>query len=92
LGFDPERLKRASAKALMKKRNVVRNARKINSIIHNARSFSRIAGEHGSFAKFVELLEVASPGDAVKTLRRNFRYVGSYTAEFYLRSIGFKHK
>jgi 3-methyladenine DNA glycosylase Tag len=75
-------------KLLMKNPTAIRNEKKIKAIIHNAREFQRIIAEYGSFRKFLRVLRKRSFDERIEKLTKRFKYIGRYSAEYYLHSIG----
>ena len=83
-GFKIDRLARSNPKDLMRRVGVFRNRRKVEAIIANARTFQKLISEYGSFRQFLRTLK-----DPIKELRKRFRYIGTYTGEYFLHSVGY---
>lgn len=75
---------------LLKDKGIVRNFRKIESTAKNAREILAIQGEHGSFEQYLQGLSREGEGVLLKTLSKRFAHLGSSTALFFLRSVGFE--
>jgi DNA-3-methyladenine glycosylase I len=78
-GFDPRRVARfgaADRRRLMANAGIVRNRAKIEAAVANARAFLAVAGEHGSFARY--LWDFVG-GGAVQGRRRSRREVPAET-------------
>lgn len=88
LGFDPKRLARTSVSALLK-RAAIKNERKVRALIQNARTFLGLVERCGSFESYVKSLKELSKKDAIKEIERTFVHISSYSASYFLHSIGF---
>jgi DNA-3-methyladenine glycosylase I len=89
-GFSIHRVSKAQAGELLKNPNVLKNKIKVEAIIYNAKEFQRIKKEYGSFFGFLGSLRRMADEAVFKLLIRRFRHVGSYTAEYYLHSVGYR--
>jgi len=87
--FDINKLVKTQTPEIMRNPNAIRNSRKVEGILYNAKEFQRIREEHGSFSSFLASLRRIKGGDAPKLLRKRFRHVGPYTAEYYLHCVGY---
>ena len=87
--FDINKLARATPEELLARPGVIKNARKVEAIIHNAKEFEKVAGEHGSFAAFLETLKPLTEPEQVKAITGRFKQVGPETADYFLHSVGF---
>jgi len=85
--FNISRLAKAETKKLLKNSDVIRNKRKVEGIIYNAKKFQDIKKEYGSFANFLKSLK--SHQDRVELLTKRFKHLGSYSAEYFLHSLGY---
>lgn len=88
--FNISELAKAETKELLKNPNVIKNDRKVDGIIYNAKEFQRIEKEHGSFANFLKSLKLMKEKQVFKLLTKRFKHIGSYTAEYYLHSVGYR--
>jgi DNA-3-methyladenine glycosylase I len=75
---------------LLEAPQVIKNRKKVEAIIFNAQVFQRLKQGHGSFAGFLRSLKPLSDEDAIRVLRNQFKHVGTYTAEYYLHSVGYR--
>ena len=82
--FNIDRLSRASVSDLMRRPGVFQNPRKVAAIIDNAKEFREIIKEYRSFRKFIATLK-----DPIPELRKRFKFIGTYTTEYFLHSIGY---
>lgn len=89
-GFGIHRVSKAQADELLKNPNVLKNKIKVEAIIYNAKEFQRIKKEYGSFFSFLGSLRCVADEAVFKLLIRRFRHVGSYTAKYYLHSVGYR--
>lgn len=87
--FNISKLAKAQTKELMKSPNVIKNNRKVEAIIYNAKEFQKIKKEHASFGNFLKLLKPMRDQGVLKLLTKRFKYLGSYTAEYYLHCVGY---
>jgi 3-methyladenine DNA glycosylase Tag len=87
-GFDIPQLSKARTKDLLKDSRVIRNKQKVEAIIYNAGMFIKIEGEHGSFSDFLKSLRHLKNEELFKFLSKQFKHVGTYTAEYFLHSVG----
>lgn len=87
--FNISRLAKTQTKELMKNPNVIKNDRKVKGIIYNAKEFQNIKKEYGSFGNFFKSLKLMNDQKVFKLLVKRFRHVGTYTAEYYLHSVGY---
>src|SRR5215510_28816 len=67
---------------------IVRNAQKIMAVRANARFNSDIAGEHGSFGKFLAAWPRADQVGLLEVLAKRGARLGGPTGQFFLRFIG----
>lgn len=91
LGFEPKRLLFQPDEfweGLARDERIVRNPQKIRSVRENAAFVERIAGEHGSFGKFL----AAWPGDdqagLLALLGKQGSRLGGNTGQYFLRWVG----
>jgi DNA-3-methyladenine glycosylase I len=93
-GFDVGKVAAYGAediKRLIKDPGIVRNRNKIVATIQNAREFESIAGEHGSFQRWLDSIDRSHNYDrVVKSLRSRLKRVGPGTAHIFLWSVGEK--
>lgn len=89
-GFDIHRLSKASASLLLKDPHVIRNSKKVEAVIHNAKEFQKIRREFGSFSIFLKCLKKSEGQEWVNALTKRFKHIGSYTAEYFLHSVGYR--
>ena len=87
--FDLQRLSEAHVEVLLEAPQVIKNRKKVEAIIFNAQVFPRLKQGHGSCAGFLRSLKPLSDEDAIRVLRNQFKHVGTYTAEYYLHSVGY---
>ncbi len=90
LNFDIETLTKMRVEELLERPDVIRNPKKIEGIIHNATEFQRIKLEYGSFSGFLRSQKRRERAEVIGILKNLFKHVGTYTAEFYLHSVGFR--
>ncbi len=88
--FNPTTLSRMPLCTLMKRPDIVRHTKKVESLLYNAREFMNIRKEWGSFSGFLDSLRRLKKSGAVSVLQARFKHVGPYTAEFYLHCVGHK--
>jgi 3-methyladenine DNA glycosylase Tag len=87
--FNISKLAKAQAEELMKNPNVINNNRKVEGIVYNAKEFQKIKKEYGSFGNFFKSLKPMKGEEVLELLVKRFRHVGTYTAEYYLHSVGY---
>jgi 3-methyladenine DNA glycosylase Tag len=90
-GFDPQLVSRFTVRdidRLVADTAVIRNRRKIEAIVENAHRMLELAGEHGSFQKY--LRSFRSYEDLVKDLKKQFRFIGDTGAYYFLWVVGEK--
>lgn len=75
---------------LLKNEKIVRNYRKIDATVSNAREIRAIQDKHGSFEKYPREISREGEDKLVKTLSKRFAHLGSQTALFFLRSVGYE--
>jgi 3-methyladenine DNA glycosylase Tag len=88
-GFDAERiadLTPPEVDQLAEDTRIVRNRRKIEATVHNARTLLDLAGEHGSFRKY--LRSHGGFEETVADLRRRFKFLGDTGAYYFLYVVG----
>ena len=88
--FDIRRLSKAQAKELLKDPRVIKNSKKVEAIIYNARVFEKIKRGYGSFSNSLMSLKKSGDKELVKALTKQFKHIGSYTAEYFLHSVGYQ--
>lgn len=88
-GFSINRLFKAQSEELLKDPNVLKNTNKVEAIQYNAKEFRRIKKEYGSFSNFLRSLKGKPDKELIILLTKRFKHVGSYTAEYYLHSVGY---
>ena len=91
LGFEPKRLLAQSDEfweRLASDPRIVRNAQKIMAVRANAQFISDIAGEHGSFGKFLAQWPPADQVGLLDLLAKRGARLGGRTGQFFLRFIG----
>ena len=89
-GFDIHRLSKAQTKDLLKDSRVIKNNKKVEAIIYNARMFIKIKGDHDSFSNFLKSLRYLKNEELLKRLSKQFKHIGTYTAEYFLHSVGYQ--
>jgi DNA-3-methyladenine glycosylase I len=89
-GFDIHRLSKARTRVLLKDPHVIKNRNKVEAIIYNAREFAKTRRKFGSFSKFLKSLRELEDQELLKLLTKRFKYIGSYTAEYFLHSVGYR--
>lgn len=75
---------------LLKDGGIVRNLRKIEGTIKNARQIAELQKEYGSFRKYLQEIFPLGEEKVCKELSRRFSHLGSSTALFFLRSVGYE--
>lgn len=91
LGFEPKRLLAQSDEfweRLASDPRIVRNAQKIMAVRANAQFTSDIAGEYGSFGKFLAQWPPADQVGLLDLLAKRGARLGGRTGQFFLRFIG----
>jgi DNA-3-methyladenine glycosylase I len=81
---------RARTNELFKNRRVIKNRKKIEAIIYNAREFEKIKREYGSFSNLLKSFTTSEKEELPKSLTKKFKHIGSYTAEYFLHSVGYQ--
>jgi DNA-3-methyladenine glycosylase I len=89
-GFDIRQLSRAQTKELFKDPRVIKNRKKIEAIIYNAREFEKINREYGSFSNLLKSFKRSEDEELPKALTKKFKHIGSYSAEYFLHSVGYR--
>lgn len=87
--FNVSKLAKTQTAELMKNPNVIKNSKKVKGIIYNAKEFQKIKKECGSFSNFLKSLKKMQDEELFKLLIKQFKHVGSYTAEYYLHCVGY---
>jgi DNA-3-methyladenine glycosylase I len=88
-GFDPEAIAMISESdldELAQDRRVIRNRRKLEAIVGNARRMLELDEAHGSFRDY--LRSHGGFEEAVKDLRKQFKYLGDMGAYHFLWVVG----
>jgi 3-methyladenine DNA glycosylase Tag len=91
LGFEPKRLLFQPDDywaGLAGDARIVRNPQKIAAVRHNAQFVSDVAGEHGSFGKFLGDWPAADQIGLLAVLARRGARLGARTGQYFLRFIG----
>ena len=91
LGFEPKRLLAQPDEfweRLAGDSRIVRNAQKIMAVHTNAKFISDIAGEHGSFGKFLAAWPAADQVGLLDVLAKQGARLGGRTGQFFLRFVG----
>ena len=91
LGFEPKRLLAQPDEfweRLASDSRIVRNAQKIMAVRDNAKFIADIAGEHGSFGKFLAAWPSADQVGLLDMLAKQGARLGGRTGQFFLRFIG----
>lgn len=92
--FDLRKVGRMTAKdvaRLCQDAAMIRNARKIEATIHNARVMEELAGEHGSYVKWLKALPASSPTEITelyKLFKKSFKFMGPETTKCYFMGCG----
>jgi len=88
-GFDPDKVAAygpADIDRLMSDTRVIRNPKKIAAVVANARRMEELAGEYGSFGRYLDSL---GDFEATKTdLHKQFAFVGDAGAWYFLWTVG----
>jgi 3-methyladenine DNA glycosylase Tag len=90
--FDPGRLRLEDDDywdALVKDARIVRNGTKIMSVRHNAAFIGEIAGEHGSFGRFLAKWPSMDQVGLLELLSKRGSRLGGNTGQMFLRFVGF---
>ena len=87
--FNIRRLSNAQTGELLKDARVIKNRKKVEAIIHNAKRFDKIVREYGSFSQFLKSLRPLRNEELTRFLIKRFKHIGSYSAEYFLHSIGY---
>jgi 3-methyladenine DNA glycosylase Tag len=91
LGFAPQRLLAQPDElweGLAGDKRIVRNPQKIMAVRANARFVADIAGEHGSFARFLADWPAEDQVGLTELLARRGERLGGHTGQYFLRFIG----
>jgi 3-methyladenine DNA glycosylase Tag len=91
LKFDPKRLLSQSDEfweTLTADKRIVRNPQKIMAVRENARFVAGIAGEHGSFGKFLAAWPAGDQIGLLDLLAKRGARLGGRTGQYFLRFIG----
>jgi DNA-3-methyladenine glycosylase I len=88
-GFHIRRLAEARADEVLKRPHVIKNRKKVEAIIHNAKEFQKIKKENGSFSLFLKRFKQIEDGPLIAVLTKQFKHIGTYTAKYYLHSVGY---
>jgi 3-methyladenine DNA glycosylase Tag len=91
LGFNPKRLLFQPAEfweQLTSDKRIVRNPQKIKSVRENAKFVSDIAGEHGSFGKFLAAWPADDQIGLLEVLAKRGSRLGGYSGQYLLRFLG----
>ncbi len=84
--FEIDALVKSTVAKIIKNPNVIKNKKKIEAIINNAKEFKKIESEYGSFENCLKNIPEKK---AIKFLVQRFAYLGEYSAEYFLHSIGY---
>jgi 3-methyladenine DNA glycosylase Tag len=90
-GFNPKRLLFQPAEfweQLTSDKRIVRNPQKIKSVRENAKFVSDIAGEHGSFGKFLAAWPADDQIGLLEVLAKRGSRLGGYSGQYLLRFLG----
>jgi len=82
-------LSKAKASVLLKNPHVIKNRKKVDAIIYDAKEFDKITREYGSFYHFLKSLEPLRREELLKLFAKKFKHIGTYTADYYLHSVGY---
>jgi len=76
---------------LMDDPGIIRNKLKINAAIENAKSIQRIAGEYGSFRKWLDKHAEKDPSlpEWTKIFKKTFKFTGGEIVNEFLMSTGY---
>ena len=88
-GFDAEAvayLNPPDVDQLAQDKRVIRNRRKLQAIVDNARRMIELDEQHGSFQSY--LRSRGAFEDAVKDLRRQFKFLGDVGCYYFLYVVG----
>jgi 3-methyladenine DNA glycosylase Tag len=91
LGFEPKRLLHQPDEfweALAGDKRIVRHPQKIMAVRDNARFVADIAGEHGSFGRFLANWPADDQVGLLELLARRGARLGGRTGQYFLRFIG----
>jgi 3-methyladenine DNA glycosylase Tag len=91
LGFEPKALLFQPDDfwdALSSDRRIVRNAGKIRSVRDNAAFVDRVAGEHGSFGRFLSRWPAEDEVGLLAYLGKHGSRLGGNTGQYFLRFVG----
>src|SRR5882672_5398359 len=91
LGFEPKRLLAQPDEfweKLAGDARIVRNAQKIMAVRHNAAFIDEIAGQHGSFAKFLAAWPERDQVGLLDLLAKKGAHLGGASGQYFLRFIG----
>lgn len=89
LNFDIKKLAKAEIDDLLKKKGIIKNRKKIMAILENAKEFEKIKIEHGSFSDFLSSLNEEDDDEIIAKLTQRFSHLGTYSAEYFLHSVGY---
>jgi DNA-3-methyladenine glycosylase I len=91
-GFDPRivaEFGQDDIARLLGDSRIIRNRRKLEAVIGNAARILDIAGEHGSFAAWLDNYHPLDLEDWVRLFRRTFRFMGPEIVREFLVSTGY---
>lgn len=86
--FNIKKLANAKSSELIKNSNVIKNPNKIKGIVYNAKEFLKIKKEYSSFSNFLDSSKGLKKKEFHNMLKKKFKSVGDYTAEFYPHCVG----
>jgi DNA-3-methyladenine glycosylase I len=91
-GFDPARVAaydQAERARLMADAGIVRNRLKVEAAIHNAGVVRDLAGQHGSFAAWLDAQGRLPRREWVRLFKQTFRFTGGEITNEFLMSAGY---
>jgi 3-methyladenine DNA glycosylase Tag len=91
LGFEPKRLVFQPDDfwgELASDKRIIRNPQKISAVRHNAQFVCDVAGEHGSFGKFLAGWPAGDQIGLLEVLAKRGARLGARTGQYFLRFIG----
>jgi len=88
-GFNINKLSRATLNELIERPGVYNNKNKVEAIVANAKEFQKIKQDFGAFLNFLKSLKRLKDKEAIRQLTKQFKYIGEYTAEYYLHCVGY---
>lgn len=75
--------------SLLKDTRIIRNGSKIDAVRLNTLWFNRLRNSHGSFGNWLKTWDTKDQAGLMMHLKKHGARLGGYTAQYFLRHIGF---